>query len=164
MAQQRIVNVDALPLKDVGDGGRFAARIGRAGPIIGSTGLGCSLTVVPPGKRAWPFHRHHVNHELCYIISGEGECRIGEQALPVKAGDLIASPAGGEPHQLVNTSSEELRYLAFSTMQEVDIVEYPDSGKVGAAAGVKNSDFATATFKAMGRIAPAGYYDGESTP
>jgi uncharacterized cupin superfamily protein len=148
----------------VGDGDRFMAKVGRAGPTIGSTGLGCSLTVVPPGKRAWPFHRHHVNHELCYILSGRGECRIGDRSFPVRAGDLIASPAGGEPHQLIAGSDGELRYLAFSTMSEVDIVEYPDSGKIGAAAGVRNNDFAGATFKAMGRMTPAGYYDGESAP
>ena len=37
----------------------------------------------------------------------------------------------------------------------------PDSGKVGAAAGIKNGDFKTATFVGMGRIAPADYFDGE---
>lgn len=60
-------------------------------------------------------------------------------------------------------ANDELRFLAFSTIGEVDIVEYPDSGKMAAAAGIKNADFRTATYKALGRIAPADYYEGEGS-
>jgi uncharacterized cupin superfamily protein len=120
------------------------------------------VTVVPPGKRAFPFHRHHVIDELFYILEGEGTCRIGDRTYPVRAGDLIASPAGTEAHQLVNSSNRELRYLSFSTLGSVDIVEYPDSGKMAAAAGISNADFSTATYKALGRVQPAGYFDGET--
>jgi uncharacterized cupin superfamily protein len=120
--------------------------------------------IVPPGKRAYPFHRHHVIDEMFYVLSGEGHCRIGEEILPVRAGDLIAAPAGMEAHQLVNTSSADLRYLSFSTLGGADIIDYPDSGKVAAAAGVKNADLSTATIKVMGRVAPADYFDGEKGP
>jgi hypothetical protein len=47
------------------------------------------------------------------------------------------------------------RYLSFSTLGSVDMVEYPDSGKM--AAGIRNADFSTATYKAMGHVQPAGY-------
>ena len=47
-------------------------------------------------------------------------------------------------------------------MGAVDIVEYPDSGKVAAAAGIRDANFSTATFKAMGNITPTDYYTGES--
>jgi hypothetical protein len=46
-------------------------------------------------------------------------------------------------------------------VNEVDIIDYPDSGKIGAAAGIKNGDFKTATIAKMGRVEPAGYFDGE---
>ena len=46
-------------------------------------------------------------------------------------------------------------------MDEVDIIEYPDSGKVAMAAGIKNADFKTATYSSVGRVTPAGYFDGE---
>jgi uncharacterized cupin superfamily protein len=164
MADTRVIQLDAIPLSDLGNGDSFVAKVGRAGPMLGSTGLGCSLTVVPPGKRAYPFHRHHVIHEMFYVLSGEGELRIGEERKPIRAGSLIASPAGAEAHQIVNTSSGELRYLAFSTIGEVDLVEYPDSNKVAGAAGVKNADFKTATVKFLTRVEPAGYYDGEEPP
>jgi uncharacterized cupin superfamily protein len=119
------------------------------------------VTVLPPGKRAYPFHRHHVIHELFYILSGSGEYRIDDKKLPLRAGDLIAAPAGKEAHQIVNTSSGELRFLAFSTIGEVDVVEYPDTGKIGVGAGIKNADFKTATSKALGRVKPADYFEGE---
>jgi uncharacterized cupin superfamily protein len=157
----RIVNIAEVQFKENGNGERFQARIGRVGPLLGSTGLGCTLTVIPPGKRAFPFHRHHVIHELFFILSGSGEYRLDGRRLPVRAGDIIAAPAGKEAHQIVNTSAEELRFLAFSTIGEVDVVDYPDSGKVGIGAGIKNADFTTATFKALGRITPADYWEGE---
>jgi uncharacterized cupin superfamily protein len=164
MADTRIIQLDDIPLSETGNGKSFMAKTGRVGPLLGSTGLGCTLTVVPPGKRAYPFHRHHVIHEMFYVLSGEGEIRIGDARKPIRAGSLIASPAGAEPHQIVNTSSGELRYLAFSTIGEVDLLEYPDSAKVAGAAGIKNADFKTATVKFLTRIAPLGYYDDEEPP
>jgi uncharacterized cupin superfamily protein len=158
---QRIVNVADLALHDVGNDKGFQAKVGRAAPLLGLTGLGCSLTIVPPGKRAWPFHRHQVANELFYILSGSGEVRLDDRTLPVRAGDLIANPAGAEAHQIVNTGASELRYLAISDVGTVDIIEYPDSEKVAMAAGVKNADLSTATYKAVGRVAPADYWDGE---
>lgn len=158
---KRIVNLADVPMNDTGNGAAFVAKVGRAGPLVGSTGLGCSVTVVPAGKRAFPFHRHHVIHEMFYVLSGTGEYRCGDERMPLKAGDLVAAPAGAEAHQIINTSTGELRYLAFSTLGEVDIVEYPDSGKIGAAAGIKNADFKTATIKAMGKVVPVDYWDGE---
>jgi uncharacterized cupin superfamily protein len=158
---QRIVNVAELALQDGGNGKGFQAKVGRAGPMLGLKKLGCSLTVVPPGKRAWPFHRHHVMDELFYIVSGSGEVRLDDRTQPVRAGDLIASPAGAEAHQIINTGASELRYLAISDIATVDIIEYPDSGKVGMAAGVKDGDLKSATYTAMGRVTPADYFDGE---
>ena len=165
---QRVVNLADVPLKDSGNGKSFQARIGRIGPMLGLTGLGCTLTVVAPGKRAYPFHRHHVSSELFFILSGSGfilsgsgEVRLDGRVMPLRPGDLIANPAGAEAHQIVNTGRDELRYLAISEIGSVDIIDYPDSGKMGAAAGVKNGDLSTATYKAFGRVTPADYFDGE---
>ena len=103
--------------------------------MLGLSGLGCTLTVVPPGKRAYPFHRHHVFSELFYILAGSGEVRLDDRTLPVRAGDLIASPAGAEAHQIINTGQDELRYLAISDMDQVDVIDYPDSKKMGCRRG-----------------------------
>ena len=158
---KRVVNLADVPLTDAGNGKTFQVRVGRIAPILGLTGLGCALTVVPPGKRAYPFHRHHVFNELFFVLSGSGEVRLDERRLPLRAGDLVANPAGAEAHQIVNTGTDELRYLAISDIGTVDVIDYPDSGKMGVAAGVKNGDLSTATYKAFGRVAPADYFDGE---
>ena len=157
-----IVNIADVPLRDFGKGEKFSAKLARIAPVVGSTGLGCTLTVVPTGRRAFPFHRHHVIHEMFFILSGTGEYRLGNETHPLRAGDIIAAPAGGEAHQIVNTGSEDLRYLGLSTLGEVDVVDYPDSGKMAVAAGIKNADFTTATYRGMGRIAAADYWDGEA--
>jgi uncharacterized cupin superfamily protein len=59
-----IVNVDDVALEQHQHGERFLARDGSVSDAIGARMLGCSFTVVPPGKRAWPMHNHHIN-ERC---------------------------------------------------------------------------------------------------
>jgi uncharacterized cupin superfamily protein len=156
-----IINIDEASYADRGNGKQFVVKIARVGPALGLTGLGCSVHVLPPGKKAFPFHRHHVMDELFYIVSGSGQYRYGEETLPVRTGDLVAAPAGTKAHQLINTGSEDLRYLGISSGSTVDIVDYPDSKKVAMAAGVKNADFKTATYAAVGRMTSADYFDGE---
>jgi uncharacterized cupin superfamily protein len=163
MTDKVVVNVDDVPLSDRGNGKQFAVKWGRVGPLIGLSGLGCAVHAVPPGKRAFPFHRHHVMDEMFFILSGEGQYRFGDEKHSVRAGDIVAAPAGSKAHQLINTGAGDLRYLGISTMSGVEVVDYPDSGKVGITAGVKNSDIATATYRGMGRMTAADYYDGEST-
>lgn len=161
-----ITNIADVPLRDIGNGNQFVAKVARVGPSLGLSGLGCAVHIVPPGKKAYPFHRHHVQDELFYIVSGMGEYRFGDNKLPVRAGDLIGAPAGTKAHQLINTGTEDLRYLGISgigTNAGVDVIDYPDSKKVAMAAGVKNADFKTATYAGLGRLKAADYYDGEDT-
>ena len=91
---------------------------------------------MPPGKRAFPFHNHRANEEMFFVLSGSGEIRIGSDVHPIRAGDVIACPAGGPEtaHQIINTGTEELRYLAVSTKMSPEIAEYPDTGKFGITA------------------------------
>jgi uncharacterized cupin superfamily protein len=99
--------------------------------------------------------------ELFFILSGEEQYRWGEDVLPVKVGDLVAAPAGTKAHQLINTGNVELRYLGISSVAATEVVDYPDSGKIGVMAGVKNGDFRSASYSGMGRMEKADYYDGE---
>ncbi len=163
MTERSVIHVDEVPLVDRGNGRQFAVKWGRVGPLLGLNSLGCAVHVVPPGKKAFPFHRHHVADELFFIVSGDGEYRFGDRTFPVRTGDIVAAPAGTQAHQLVNTGSGDLRYLGVSTMAAMDIVDYPDSKKIAVAAGVKNADFKTATYAGVGRLAPADYYDGEDS-
>ena len=161
MTDKVVVNIDDVPLLDRGNGKQFAVKWGRVGPLVGLSQLGCAVHVVLAGKSAFPFHRHHIMDELIFVLAGEGEYRHGEEKHPVRAGDFVGAPAGGKAHQLINTGKSDLRYLGMSSLSNVEVVEYPDSNKVGVMAGVKNGDFAGASYRKMGRITPADYFDGE---
>ena len=134
---------------------RFHVDRGHLGKRLGLTKLGVNVTRVPPGKAGVPFHSHRVNDEMFYILSGRGELRLGPARHPVQAGDLIGCPAGGPEtaHQLINTGTEPLLYLAMSSELDPEICEYPDSNKVGLWAG----DHAYMTRSNQ----PVDYWDGE---
>lgn len=38
-------------------------------------GCAVSLYHIPPGKAAYPYHYHHKNEEVFYIVSGKGQLR-----------------------------------------------------------------------------------------
>ncbi|MFO1265576.1 MAG: cupin domain-containing protein, partial [Rubrivivax sp.] len=158
------VNLDAVELEHERAGERFEARVAALGPLAGMRKLGAQLTVVPPGKRAWPYHAHLVNEELVVVLAGSGTLRLADRELPLRAGDVVALVPGREhPHQIVNTSDAELRYLCVSTMEHPDVVLYPDSGKYGVRAGVApGGDPARSTFRVIARLdAGVDYWDGE---
>lgn len=160
----RIINLSEVPLADHGHGDRYQARLGALAAQVGARKLGYRLTVLPPGKRAWPRHAHHVNEELFVILSGTGTALIGEDRVTVREGDVIAAPPDpSEPHQILNDSNAELRYLAVSTMEEPDVVSYPDSEKIGVIAGSPpggDKDKRT-VFHFTRRSDDRGYWDGE---
>ncbi len=144
---------------------RFDARMGLVSALLGAQKLGYNITAVPPGKRAFPFHNHHVNEEMFFVIEGEGEVRLGEAVHPIRPGDIIACPAGGKEtaHQIINTGTKELKYLAVSTRLSPEIAEYPDSGKFGVLAEYPaGPDGQPRGFRFVGREDLAiGYWDGE---
>jgi uncharacterized cupin superfamily protein len=131
------------------------AKIGFVGPLIGAQKLGYNITIVPAGKRAFPFHSHRVNEEMFFILEGEGEVRIGSETFKIKKGDFIAHPPGdaATAHQIINTSDKELKYLSVSTKLSPEIADYPDSKKFGILAE---------NFRFLGREDQSlGYFDGE---
>jgi uncharacterized cupin superfamily protein len=98
--------------------------------------LGCSLYELPSGERSWPYHYHTANEEAMFVLDGTGMVRLGDDELPLSAGDFVTIPAdedGG--HQVVNDSDGPLRYLMVSTMNEPDVTVYPEMGKFGVFAG-----------------------------
>jgi uncharacterized cupin superfamily protein len=141
---------------------KFGCRRAPLGVALGSRLLGYNLTVVSPGKRAFPFHSHRVNEEMFFILEGEGQLRYGSKTYPLRPGDVVACLPGGleHAHQIINTSKDkELRYLAVGSAQTPEIVEYPDSGKFGA---VMDDPEGERLFEFRGRReTTADYWDGE---
>jgi uncharacterized cupin superfamily protein len=132
----RIDNIANLEFHPWGHGERFAARIGGIGARVGAQKLGYNVTVLPPGKCAFPFHNHRFNEEMFFVLDGTGEVRIGAERHPIRSGDVIACPPGGPEtaHQIIKTGEGELRFLPVSTRLTPEVADYPDSGKFGVLA------------------------------
>lgn len=131
-----VIRESELSWTESSRGERFESRRKQLGAAAGGRMLGCSLFEIPPGKRSFPLHYHLANEEAIYVLAGEGTLRLGTGEARLAAGDYVALPPGEEhAHQLVNDGSEPLRYLAFSTMNQPDIMGYPDSNKFGLMAG-----------------------------
>jgi uncharacterized cupin superfamily protein len=61
-------------------------------------------------------------------------------------------------HQIINTGTTTMRYLALSTIVEVEACEYPDSQKVLVVAGERGQRRLRKLFRAENTV---DYYDRE---
>jgi uncharacterized cupin superfamily protein len=152
MIDKRVVNIDELALEQGSKGDKYAWRSARIGPKLGAKDLGYSYDVVPPGKRACPFHSHRAEEEMFFIVKGTGTLRYGNETRRIRAGDFICCPVGGPEtaHQIVNDSNEDLAYISVSTMMPAEVCEYPDSKKVGSFGGATPSRLRHMTMAASG--------------
>lgn len=91
-----VINLDAPAFTVQAIDERFGSSMASAGPRIGAHLLGYRVTRLAPGKRAWPYHCHHGNEELFFILSGSGTLRYGEREYPLRQGDFVAAPPGGD--------------------------------------------------------------------
>ena len=130
---------------------------GWVGARLGAELLGGSLYELEPGARLWPYHLHHANEEWLVVVRGTPTLRSpsGEQLL--EEGDVAVFPRGeAGAHQVSNRTDAPIRVLMLSSTVVPDLVEYPDSGKVGA----RN---VTGERILMSRPGPVlDYWDGES--
>ena len=114
-----------------------------------------SIYEIPPKKSAYPYHFHHNNEETFYIISGEGILKTPDGERIVRAGELLFFPTGSDgAHKLTNSSeTENLVYIDFDVVHDVDITIYPDSDKIGVwGMGIN---------KLYKKTSNVDYYDGE---
>ena len=159
-----LINLDELEYRSFGKGDKFQADHARVSTQIGARQLGYGVVRLQPGKRAWPYHSHHAIEEMFYVVSGTGTLRHAGKDYPIRAGDFICSPADPEqPHQIINSSDEELVYIALSNDMTTDVMLYPDSGKYGVWHGNSHDFNAPGNFKVFARKETAvDYWDGEA--
>ncbi|HLZ85252.1 MAG TPA: cupin domain-containing protein [Caulobacteraceae bacterium] len=157
-----ILNLDEVVFDDVEENGLYTSNRGTIGARIGARLLGYNLTLLPPGKAQCPFHCHHGEEEMFFILEGEGELRFGDQRYSIGAHDVIACPPGGPDvaHQIINTGRTTMRYLAISTVAELEACEYPDSQKILVSAGKPGPSRLRKIFRAEATV---DYYDREET-
>jgi uncharacterized cupin superfamily protein len=137
----------------------FGGKAKRLTQATGGQKLGGSYFIVPAGHSAVPKHAHYNNEEAIFILQGSGTIEIGNEKIAVRPGDWISLPAGeAHAHQLFADQNEELRYLAMSTMNDVDVVTYQNSQKLMAACGAPPTGFKKVFHLADGNVP---YWDGE---
>lgn len=144
---------------DPEDPAGYRAGAVKLGPRIGAREIGGSIYDLPPGESICPYHFEYATEEWLIVLQGrpmvrraEGDGEVEEDLGP---GDTICFPRGpAGAHKVANRTDEPVRVLMLSTMPEVDISYYPDSGKFGVwpAAG---EGFL------VRRSSGVDYYDGE---
>lgn len=139
----------------------FRCRRARIGRQAGTEKLGLSLFEVPPGQAAYPFHWHMAEEELIIVLSGKPSLRTTEGWRDLDSGEVIAFPVGERgAHQLVNRTSDPVRFLALSN-QQPDIIVRPDSGTIGLAERRPEGAGMAYYFQIADAI---GYIEGETPP
>jgi uncharacterized cupin superfamily protein len=135
------------------------ARVSRQ---AGSERLGLSLWEVPPGEAAYPYHHHLTEEELVVVVLGRPSLRTPEGWRELREGEVVAFRRGeGGAHQIVNGTTDVVRFLSFSTNGEPDVVIYSDSGKLGAFQRSTDGGGLHMLFRVEDAV---DYYEGEQPP
>jgi mannose-6-phosphate isomerase-like protein (cupin superfamily) len=71
--------------------------------------IGLVEALVPPGHSP-PFHIHHADDEIFWIIEGHLTYRCGDETFPAAAGSYVRIPRG-VPHTFVIEGDSNARYL-----------------------------------------------------
>lgn len=134
----------------------------RLGRRIGAKMLGGSVYLMKPGQKSFPYHFHHGNEEMLIVLEGSVTVRTPEGEQVAARGDAMSFAAGpGGAHQLVNHTDEDARVLMLSTMVSPEIVQYPDSGKVGVFAERTPGDSGSGFRAILDGGAVVDYFDEE---
>jgi len=146
---ENVVNVAAVEGSIV-DRPRVSRRRRRLGEAAGAVATGLNHVEVGPGKDGDPLHCHSLEEEIFVVLEGDGVLVLDEEETPVRAGTVVARPAGtGVSHQL-RAGDRGLTYLAYGTREPGDVCYYPRSNKLNfRGVGV------------IGRIEQLDYWDGE---
>jgi uncharacterized cupin superfamily protein len=135
------------------------ARLSRQ---AGCERLGLSLGQLPPGEAAYPYHYHYAEEELLLVLTGRPSLRTPDGWRELDEGEIVPFLRGEQGgHQLVNRTQETVRFLAFSTSGDPDVVIYPDSGKLGAFERLPQGGGLRAMFRLADTV---DYHSGEQPP
>jgi uncharacterized cupin superfamily protein len=144
-----VVNVEDVEAVTV-ERRRVARTRRNLGRTAGSVTTGIQHVQVVPGKESAPAHCHSLEEEIFVILDGEGVVVLGTEEHPVRAGHVIARPAGTGVAHVFRAGEAGLTYLAYGMRDPGDVCYYPRSNKL-AFRGVG----------VIGRLERLDYWDGE---
>jgi uncharacterized cupin superfamily protein len=156
------VNIDNANFDEPREHEGFRAQRARLSRQAGAERLGLSLWELPPGQAAYPYHAHLTEEEIVVVLEGKPTLRTPDGWRELEQGEVVAFLRGEDgAHQIVNRTAEAIRFLAFSTSGEPDVVIQLDSDKVGAFERRPDGGGMRLWFR---RADQRDYYDGESPP
>jgi uncharacterized cupin superfamily protein len=128
-----MVNIEKPDFDELRGGDGFTCRRARISRQAGAERLGLSLWDLPPGEAAYPYHAHLTEEELVVVLEGRPSLRTPGGWRELEQGEVVSFLRGEDgAHQIVNRTDAPVRFLAFSTSGEPDVVLQPDSDKIGA--------------------------------
>jgi uncharacterized cupin superfamily protein len=83
---------------------------------------------IPSGKSPYPYHSHSAQWEYYQVISGRGVVRHADGTSIIETGDAFLFEPG-QPHQLLNDSSEDLILYVVAANPFGESNHFPDSQK-----------------------------------
>lgn len=126
----RPIKVGALPWKEWSKGERFGSRIRR---LSGADDrhVGVVMEELAPGKQSAPRHYHLLEEEHLFALAGTATLLLGDERLPLSAGDFVTFPAGQAlAHAVLNEGSEPFSFLMIGENLKNEVCIYPDSDKI----------------------------------
>ena len=134
----------------------YSWRATRVGDRLGARDIGGTVYELAPGQRTFPYHFHYGAEEWLLVLDGTPVLREPGGERELRAGDVVAFPAGAQgAHALENRTEAAARLLILSTKELPALALYPDSDKVGVRPGVEHD---TLNFR---RGDAVDYWDGE---
>ncbi|TMK72309.1 MAG: cupin domain-containing protein [Actinobacteria bacterium] len=129
----KIFNIYGDEWDDTRDREGWRIKGAFVGEHVGGELIGAGMFEVEPGNRLWPHHTHHANEEWVIVLRGQPTLRTHDDEQVLKEGDVVCFPRGKSgAHQIRNDTDSPTRVVMLSTLIKPDIVEYLDTGKVGA--------------------------------
>ncbi|HWH54653.1 MAG TPA: cupin domain-containing protein [Gaiellaceae bacterium] len=127
-----VFNIFGDDWDDESDREGYRHRSVAIGKRLGASLLGASVYELPPGERTWPYHYETVSEEWLLVVSGRPTLRTPDGERELAPGDVAVFPQGPTgAHGIENRSDETARIVIFSSKGPLDVVHYPDTGKVG---------------------------------
>ena len=128
-----VVNLNTDEWDRVEDREGWRSKDAWIGARLDAELIGASMYELEPGNKLWPYHTHHANEEWLLVLRGRPTLRSADGEQDLREGDLVCFRRGNNGfHQVSNRTDSPIRVLMISTLIKPDIVEYPDSGKIGA--------------------------------
>ncbi|MEX2211215.1 MAG: cupin domain-containing protein [Gaiellaceae bacterium] len=113
-----VVNLDGVE-------GEYDGTWKRLARAAGSKRTGLNWGRLAAGESEDNAHCHSAEEELFVVLEGEGTIFLGEDAHPVRAGSVIARPAGTGVAHTWRAGDTDLVVLFYGTRDPNDIIFYP---------------------------------------